>query len=149
LIGLGGYFPAPALSLDTRRRALLAGGDPKPLDPPRVGVEHFHLEIARTGNDLATHGQAADVTDEIAAQRLDFLAGLAGHEILADHRADVFEAGARVGDEGVVGLPYDCRRLVAVMLVIDVAHDLLDQVLDRNEAVGPAIFIHDQREMDA
>ena len=34
------------------------------------------------------------------------------------------------------------------MFVGDIAHDLLDDVLDRDDAVGAAIFIHYQRQMD-
>ena len=86
---------------------------------------------------------------QIAAEGFDFFAGLAGDEVLADHRADVVEAGARVGDEGIVGLPHDRRRLVAVMLVVDLADDLLDDVLDRDQPVGATIFVHHQREMNA
>ena len=130
-------------------RAFLAGGDAQPLDAPRIGIEHFDFEIAGTGNDFAAHRQAADMGDEIAAQRLDFFAGFAGDEILADHGADVVEAGARVGDEGIVRLPHDRRRLVAVVLVVDLADDLLDDVLDRDQPVGAAIFVDHQRQMDA
>ena len=86
---------------------------------------------------------------EIAAEGFDFLAGLAGDELLADHRADVVEAGARVGDEGIVRLPHDRRRLVAVMLVVDLADDLFDDVLDRDQPVGAAIFVHHQRQVNA
>ena len=123
--------------------------DAQPLDAPRIGIEHFDLEIAGAGNDFAAHRQAADMGHEIAAQRFDFLAGLAGDEILADHGADVVEAGARVGDEGIVRLPHDRRRLVAVMLVVDLADDLLDDVLDRDQSVGAAIFVDHQRQMNA
>ena len=89
------------------------------------------------------------MADEIAAERFDFLAGFAGDEILADHAADVIEARARVGDEGIIRLPHDRRRLVAVMLVVDLADDLLDDVLDRDQSVGAAIFIDHQRQMDS
>ena len=123
--------------------------DAQPLDAPRIGIEHLDLEIAGTGNDFAAHRQPADMGDEIAAERLDFLAGFAGDEILADHGADVVEAGARVGDEGIVRLPHDRRRLVAVVLVVDLADDLFDDVLDRDQAVGAAIFVDHQRQMDA
>ena len=118
------------------------------LDAARIGIEHLDLEIAGTGNHFAAHRQASDMGDEIAAERLDFLAGFAGDEFLADHRADVLEAGARVGDEAVVGLAHDRRRLVAVVLVVDLADDLFDDVLDRHQAVGAAIFVDHQREMD-
>ena len=35
------------------------------------------------------------------------------------------------------------------MFVVDLADDLFDDVLDRYQSVGAAIFIHDQREMNA
>src|SRR5258708_3670448 len=89
---LGRGLAAAGLALDAWRRAFLPRRDAQPLHPPRVGIEHFDLEIARTRNDLAAHRQAADVAHEVAAQRLDFLTGFAGDEILADHGADVVEA---------------------------------------------------------
>ncbi len=39
------------------------------------------------------------------------------------------------------------QRIVGVVLVVDVTNDLLDQVLDGNEAVGTAIFVDHQRQM--
>ena len=41
------------------------------------------------------------------------------------------------------------RLVVDVMLVLDVADDHLDDVLDRHEAVGAAIFVDDERQMGA
>ena len=87
--------------------------------------------------------------DEKAAERIDLLARFAGHELVADHGADVLEVGARIGDKGIVGLPHDRGRLVAVVLVVDFADDLLDDVLDRHQAVGAAIFVDHERQMDA
>ena len=43
----------------------------------------------------------------------------------------------------------DVRRLGLVVLVLDVADDLLDQVLDGDEAVGAAVLVDDQRHVDA
>jgi len=68
--------------------------DAQALDAAGIGIEHFDLESAGTGNDFAAHRQAADMGDEIAAQRLDFLAGFAGDEIPADHGTDAVEARA-------------------------------------------------------
>src|SRR5947208_3605732 len=113
LAGVGGDLAAAGLALRPWRGALLPDGDAQSLHPTRIGVQHFHLEIAGAGNDLATHRQPADMTDQIAAQRLDLFAGLAGDEFLADHRADVVEARAGIGDEGIVGLAHDRRRHVA------------------------------------
>ena len=41
------------------------------------------------------------------------------------------------------------RRLGLVVLVLDVADDRLDHVLDRNEPVGAAVFVDHQRHMGA
>src|SRR5947199_4151876 len=107
LAGLGGALATAGLALRSWRGTLLADGDAQALHPPRIGVQHLDLEIAGSGNDLAAHRQPADMTDQIAAERLDLFAGLARDEFLADHRADIVEARAGVGDEGVVGLAHD------------------------------------------
>src|SRR4051812_40513361 len=96
LAGLGGNLAAAGLALRAWRGALLADGDAQALHPTRIGVQHFDLEVTGAGNDLATHRQPADVTDQIAAERLDLFAGLAGDEFLADHRAHVVQTRARV-----------------------------------------------------
>src|SRR6185369_3964746 len=84
---------ASALALGARRGAFLPRRDAQPLDAARIGIEHLDLVIAGARDHLAAHRQAPDEADEIAAQRLDFLAGLAGDEVRADHGADVVEAG--------------------------------------------------------
>ena len=43
----------------------------------------------------------------------------------------------------------DLRALVLVVLVFDIADDHLDDVLDRSQAVGAAIFVDDERHMRA
>ena len=147
LPAVGRRLAAPGLAL-AHRGALLARSDAQALDPSRVGIEHFDFKIAGARDDFAAHRQPPDVSNEVAAEGLDFLTGFAGDELLADHGADVLEAGAGIGDEGVVGLADDRRRRVAVMFVVDLADDLFDNVLDRHQAVGAAIFVHHQGEMD-
>src|SRR3984885_16354800 len=78
-------FAAAGLALGSPRGTLLAGRDAQALDTSRVGIEHFDFVIAGAGNDFAAYRQAADMSHEIAAQGFNFLAGLAGDEILADH----------------------------------------------------------------
>ena len=53
--------------------------------------------------------------------------------------------GARVGYERIVALTYDLRRFVLVVFIGDLADDLLDDVLDRDQAVAAAIFVDHQR----
>src|ERR1700722_18179134 len=55
----------------------------------------------------------------------------------------------RTANEGISLLPAPRRRFVAAVLVVDLADDLLDNILDRDQPVGPAIFVDDQRQMDA
>jgi len=46
--------------------------------------------------------------------------------------------------EGAVG-PADDSHYVAVGLVVDLAHDLLEQVLDRHDALAAAVLVHHDR----
>src|SRR5947209_20583932 len=142
-------FAAAALTLRSGGGAFLARGDAQPLDPPWIGIKHFDLVIARARYHFTADRQPANMGDEITAERLDLFASLACDEVLAYHGANVIESGARVGDKGTVSLPHDRGRFVAVVLVIDVADDLFDDVLDRDQPIGAAIFIHHQRQMDS
>src|SRR5215211_1203846 len=118
-LGLTLFGRSFAPALDARNGPFLARRDAQAFHPPRIGVEHLDLEIAGARNHFASHRQAADMRHQVAAQRFDLLAGLAGDEVLADHRARIVETGTRVGNEGIVGLPHDRGGLVAVMLVVD------------------------------
>ena len=55
---------------------------------------------------------------------------------------------ARRGDEPELGVGDDVGRLRLVVLVLDIADDLLDQVLDGDEAVGAAVLVDHQRHVD-
>ena len=87
--------------------------------------------------------------DKIAAERIDFLRGFADIELVADHGANIVEAGAAVGQERAVALARHRRHLILVVLVGDVADDQLDQVFDRDEPVGAAVFVDDERKVNA
>ena len=105
-------------------RAILARSDAHALDAARIGVKNLDLEFAGAGNDFAAHRKAADLRDEIAAERIDVFASFAGIERLADHGPDVIERRARVGDERAVGNLHYGRRFVIVMLVCVLASTL-------------------------
>ena len=49
-----------------------------------------------------------------------------------------------IGEEGAVGLPHHAGGSFLIVLVGDLADDLLDDVLDRNDAIGAAVFIDDE-----
>ena len=61
--------------------------------------------------------------------------------------ASIGDAG--VGDDAAVGPLDQVRRLVDVVLVLDLADDLLDHVLDGDEPVDAAELVDDQRHVDA
>ena len=67
----------------------------------------------------------------------------------ADHLARLLDAGARIGDEDAVVDALHARVLVEIVLVLDLADDDLDQILERDESVGPAVFVDDQRHLRA
>src|SRR3954471_5821455 len=125
-------FTAAALALCPRSGTLLARGNAQPFHAPRIGIKHFDLVTAGAGNHLASHRQPADMGHEIAPECLDLFAGLTSDEILADHGANVIEPGTGVRDKGIVSLPNNGGRFIAVVLVIDLANDLLDDILDRD-----------------
>ena len=61
----------------------------------------------------------------------------------------LLEAHARVGDENTGRHAFDFRALVEIMLVFDIADDHLDNILDRHQAVGSAVFVDHQGHMGA
>ena len=56
---------------------------------------------------------------------------------------------ARVGDDAAVGARDDLGPVGVVVLVLDLADDLLDHVLDGDEPVDAAELVDDQRHVDA
>ena len=70
-------------------------------------------------------------------------------EVDAGLRGDGFEPGAALDDIDAFGVADDVRVLGLVMLVLDVADDRLDDVLDRHQPVGAAVFVDDERHMRA
>src|SRR6202044_1742615 len=99
--------------LFTRRGgpAVLAAVNPGPLDPARIGIEHFGLERLRSGHQFAAHRNMAGADDQITAEGVDLLCGVTDVELIADDGADVVEAGAAVGEKRAVALPHDGRHL--------------------------------------
>ncbi len=76
--------------------------------------------------------------------RIDILGVADRGEIGVDRLRDILKACARVDDEAAVGAGDDFGAFVEVVFVLDVADDHFDDVLDRGEAVGAAIFVDDQ-----
>ena len=79
------------------------------------------------------------------ADRIDVLGFRHRGKIEADGLGNLVQRRARVDEERAVGADGDLRTFHLVVLVLDVADDRLDDVLDRNQSVGPAIFVDHQR----
>ena len=74
---------------------------------------------------------------------------LTDDEIAADFLLGVVEGDARVRQPDVVADPGDHRLFGIVVLVLDVADDGLDQILQGRQTVGAAVFVDHQGHLDA
>ena len=123
--------------------------DPDLLQAARVGVEHLELQARGMAHELAAHGHAPQQRKHEAAERVDVLLLLGLQKLEPQVLLELLDGRARRGDEPELRLGGDMRGLGDVVLVLDVADDLLDQILDGDEAVGAAVLVDDQRHVDA
>src|SRR5262245_41922339 len=132
---------------------LRRGGNAHLLDPAPLDVEHGELPLAE--NDRLTGGRdVAELSHEESGQRLvralrEPEAGQVGELVGAEHAVDeprVLLPGDRhCGVLVRVVNPQrdiDQARLDRVVLVGDLADQLLDEVLDRHNAIGAAVLVH-------
>ena len=66
---------------------------------------------------------------------------------MSNSSAEVVDVGPAVDPRLVVGEPDD-QRLLLVVLVLDLADDLLEQVLDGDEAGRAAVLVEHDRDVD-
>ena len=123
--------------------------DAHALDPARVGVEHMELEARNGMDDLAAGRHPAERVEDHAADRVDRFAMLAGAKRIADHLGHFVDLGLAVDHEHAIAGVGDQRLVLIVMLVLDIADHHLDDVLQRDQPVGAAIFVDDQRHLRA
>ena len=119
------------------------------LDPARIGIENFELDARGMPDKLATRGDPPDDGEHEAAERIDVGLFLGLEQLGPEPRLELLDRCARRGDEPELGVDGDIRRLLLVVLVLDVADDLLDQILDGDEPVRAAVLVDDQRHVDA
>ncbi len=62
---------------------------------------------------------------------------------------ELVDRRARRSNEAELRIDRDMCGLSHVVLVLDVAHDLLDQIFNGDEAVGAAVLVNDQCHVDA
>ena len=118
------------------------------LDLARVGVEHLELVALRMHHDLAARRHAAGDPDDEAAERVDLLGEFGVDQPDVRLRLEILDIHPRLRQIDAVALVGPQRAFVLVVLVADVADDLLDQILDRHEPVDAAVFVDDQRHVE-
>ncbi len=110
-----------------------------------VGAHDAEAEAADRRR-LAALGQPAERLQHEAADGVELVVG----EIGAEVRVEVGDLGLRLDAEAAVRLGDDVvLALVEVVLVLDVADDLLEHVLDRDEPRHAAVFVDDDRDVVA
>src|SRR3954453_819746 len=114
---------------------------PHAVDPALVGAIHFE-QPAVLCHDRAYFRDAAERGEDHAGDGLVILAAEVGVEHLFE-RIDAQETA----DQKTSVAEVDDGRFFVLVLVGDFADDLLDDVLDGNDAGGAAVFIDDHRDL--
>ena len=111
------------------------------MDAAALGLEHLDVQAVELER-LADRRHAADARQHVAADGLEALGLDRDVEPLA-HLVD-----ARLGAEHPRAVALvDDRLGLDVVLVADLADDLLEQVLERHQAGGAAVLVDDDRHL--
>ena len=115
------------------------------MQAPAVGAQHAEAEVVdRRG--LAALGQAAERAQHEPADGVELVVRERGAEVLVE----VGDLGLRLHAEAAVRLRDDVVvALVEVVLVLDVADDLLQHVLDGDQPGNAAVLVDDDRDVVA
>src|SRR5581483_10612051 len=123
--------------------------DPQALDPARIGLEHLELDAARVADEFPARRDAPGNGKHETAERVDLLLEFLRDELEPELLLEILDRCARVGDEAEFRIGADQGLVLDVVLVGDLADHLLDQVLDGDEPVRPAIFVDHERKMQS
>jgi len=74
---------------------------------------------------------------------------LAGIQLRSDLLVEFLDPHLGADQYSAVVLPHQFRRLLGIVFVADLAHDLLQDVFNREQPGGPAVLVHDHGEMIA
>ena len=119
------------------------------LHAPGIGIENLELDARRMVDQFAPRRHTPKHREDQTADRIDIrLLGI-GDEL----QPRCFSSSS-IGVRAAAMMPSfgsddDIRFLVVIVLVFDVADDLLDKVFDRHDAVRSAILIDDERHVNA
>ncbi len=106
----------------------------------------MHAELERTERDaLAAARHAPELLHDQPRDRVELALGQLGVEVLVE----LVDAGAAPHAELPLALAADVLVVLDVELVIDVADDLLDDVLDRDQSGDAAVLVDHDRHVVA
>src|SRR5687768_17377770 len=104
---------------------------------PAIGALHQELE-AVDGNAFAAFGQATEQADDQPTDRVVFVV----REVAAELLVEIHDVGLGFHTPTSAALAQDVVfDLVEIMLVLDVADDLFEYVLDRDESGHAAVLV--------
>ena len=104
---------------------------------------------AAVAYDLAARRHAVEEREDQPAKRVDILAPIGFEKLEAQMLLQILDLDPAIGFEGAVRAFGQAGRQDLVMLVLNLADDLLHQILDRGHAVRAAIFVDHDGHMGA
>ena len=119
---------------------------PQPGDALFVAGDHFQFPAAFVVQHRARAGHCFGQHEGEAAQRADVF--LDDRQPRIDQRGNIVEFGAGIGFPHPAVERGEQRLGRVVMLVLDFAGDLLDQIFEGDDPVGARIFVDHHRQMD-
>ncbi|QYU68432.1 heme ABC transporter permease CcmC [Leptolyngbya sp. 15MV] len=118
-------------------------------DAARIHLQDTELQPRSVADQLAPRRHASGQREHQPAHGIDIRLALLLRQHGAEPRLEGFDSGAGIQLHRAVRALDDRRARHLVVLVADVADDRLHQVLDGDEAIDAAVFVHHQRHVDA
>ena len=128
---------------------LLLPEDAHSLDAARVRLEHLELDAGRVADDLAARRHTIEQGKDQPAQGVHVLPPFLIQKLQAEPALQLLDLDPGIGLEHAVANVGDLRRHDLVVLVLDLADDLLDEILDRGQAVGATVLVDHDRHVHA
>src|SRR5882762_5044122 len=108
------------------------------IDAAAIGAQHAKLQLADL-NGLSAARQPPELLHQQAADGVEFLVGKRSPEVLIEIR----DGSERAHREFTRAFPADRLIVFDVVLIVDLADDLFDDILDGDQSAHTAILIDD------
>ena len=117
-------------------------------DAARICFQHMEFITRYSLHHFAANRNTAENREDQPADCIDILTMLANDESGTDLFRNLIKIGPGIGNEYTFRL-FDDHHFIIVMLVFNVADNHLDDIFQRNQTIGSAIFINDKGNLDA